>query len=598
MLKNALNRHSSSLSTKPALLTALHKATNLLPRVLVNHSFVNVVDPPSLEPIDQPPPPARITVFGTDEWAGTKQLVTALLEQPFLPDDSLSNAVRDRWKARQDEKITIAYGRQIQWQGSTLYIPSSFLQQFPFPVVIEEYSSEHPNALPPYEPKHENLPPEAWFNSDIPIILCNPITARLPSLPLKNPDTIRVLTSATRIRDTFPPRTLPLDPLRALRGLALLHENSSSQMNVQRYQDNFVESGLPALTSHIKTVLNSSVTLELLRMRRLTTQFNGVCDTISSSLDQAELDLNENLSRIRELHKDYEQDMNSLPKEILGIYDASVSDSKQDNLVNKALVDSERQIRAQMDRLTWWKMITHVDDINVFVNRIVDEAWCKGLERHLIYQTGRLSITQHNYQQSTYKLLAPFSTLDSPVIYNTLQQISSAPSYKLLPSALTVPIYSRKYQIAEYPTVGLHLAAQRSALGSGFSVITGMGVGWAGWVGWLAGSGESLLGFVAIDATTSIGLGTLIAVAGIRWGVGKWERAKKAWWGDWHRVGEGLERDLSANLNRVLMEQAMIMPRTACNSLSELAAKRTEEIHKLRDELQCITSDYEKSKHG
>lgn len=63
-------------------------------------------------------------------------------------------------------------------------------------------------------------------------------------------------------------------------------------------------------------------------------------------------------------------------------------------------------------------------------------------------------------------------------------------------------------------------------------------------MGWLTGSGEGLLGIVAVDATTSIGLGMLTAVAGIRWGVGRWEKAKKMWWADWNRIGEGLERDL------------------------------------------------------
>lgn len=104
MLRKALIRNSSSLSTRSSLLTALHRTSNLLPRVLSKHEFVS----PPFEPPDQPPPPARITVFGTDQWAGTEQLVTALLEQPFLPDDSLNKAVRSRWDMREDKKITIA----------------------------------------------------------------------------------------------------------------------------------------------------------------------------------------------------------------------------------------------------------------------------------------------------------------------------------------------------------------------------------------------------------------------------------------------------------------------------------------------------------
>ncbi|TFK23943.1 hypothetical protein FA15DRAFT_670029 [Coprinopsis marcescibilis] len=39
-------------------------------------------------------------------------------------------------------------------------------------------------------------------------------------------------------------------------------------------------------------------------------------------------------------------------------------------------------------------------------------------------------------------------------------------------------------------------------------------------------------------------VGALSAVASIRWAVGQWEKGKKKWWEDWHRVGEGLDRDL------------------------------------------------------
>ncbi|KAJ3866620.1 hypothetical protein EV359DRAFT_36204 [Lentinula novae-zelandiae] len=588
MLHKALIRNSSSLSTRYSLLTALHRTSNLLPRVLSKHELVS----PPFEPPDQPPPPARITVFGTDQWAGTEQLVTALLEQPFLPDDSLNKAVRSRWDMREDKKITIAYGKEIQWRGSTLYLPSSFLLQFPFPVEIEEYSLQHHTP----SSDHEGLPPEAWFNSDLPVVLCNPVTDRLPFSPLKNPNTIRVLTSGIPIQNDHPPRTIFIDPLRAVHGLAALRNASYSQVDVQRYQDDYVGSGIPMLTSHIKNSFASPVTLELLRTRRLITQLSGAFDSISGSLDEATLEIKQKLSDISKLRQEYEQDLNRTPSEVLGVYNASVSNSKQDNLVTKALATSERLIQAQMSRFTLLKMFSHIDEINVVVNGIVDETWCKELEQHLIFQTGKFSRLQHHYTHSAFNSLSPSTSFDSPVLRNTLQQISSSPSYEMTPSTLTLPIHSRKLQIAQYPTIRLHLAAQRVVMGTGASVFTGMGLGWVGWLGWLTGSGEGLLGLVTVDGTTTIGLGMLIAVAGVRWGVGKWERAKKTWWGDWHRVGEGLERDLSATLDRALTEQVTVLPRTACERISEIAAKTSEDIEQLRDELKSIQSDFEKSK--
>lgn len=61
------------------------------------------------------------------------------------------------------------------------------------------------------------------------------------------------------------------------------------------------------------------------------------------------------------------------------------------------------------------------------------------------------------------------------------------------------------------------------------------------------GSGIGLP-FVEGSVGTAIGAFMLCTVLGVRWAVGKWERAKKRWWEDWSRVGEGLGRDLEVSL--------------------------------------------------
>lgn len=71
----------------------------------------------------------------------------------------------------------------------------------------------------------------------------------------------------------------------------------------------------------------------------------------------------------------------------------------------------------------------------------------------------------------------------------------------------------------------------------------GAGLGW-----WLA-FGESALSLGAgSEAGTALGAGVLVAVAGVRWAVGKWERAKRQWIDDANRVSEGLERDLKVRI--------------------------------------------------
>jgi hypothetical protein len=66
----------------------------------------------------------------------------------------------------------------------------------------------------------------------------------------------------------------------------------------------------------------------------------------------------------------------------------------------------------------------------------------------------------------------------------------------------------------------------------------------AGIAAYLLGLGS---GVAVTSAGTAVGISTLCMLLGIRWAVGKWERAKKRWWEDWSRVGEGLGRDLEVS---------------------------------------------------
>lgn len=174
----------------------------------------------------------------------------------------------------------------------------------------------------------------------------------------------------------------------------------------------------------------------------------------------------------------------------------------------------------------------------------------------LIFHTGRLSALQSTLTASTSALLATTDapSLKSPVLSNSLRQLQSSPSFHLTPSQLTPPIHIRKAQIIQYPTTRLHLAGQKAVVGMSGGIATGVGLSWAGWVGWLPGSGEGLLGILSMDAGTALGVGGLGALVGVRWAVGRWEKAKKLWWEDWARVGDGLQRDLNVSNVFVALE--------------------------------------------
>ena len=60
----------------------------------------------------------------------------------------------------------------------------------------------------------------------------------------------------------------------------------------------------------------------------------------------------------------------------------------------------------------------------------------------------------------------------------------------------------------------------------------------------------SLLG-LNLGGETVVGAGVLAGVVGLRWSVGRWEKARRKFWADWERVGEGLGRDLTVRFSHL-----------------------------------------------
>jgi hypothetical protein len=100
--------------------------------------------------------------------------------------------------------------------------------------------------------------------------------------------------------------------------------------------------------------------------------------------------------------------------------------------------------------------------------------------------------------------------------------------------------------MVHYPTASLQLAGQKSVVLSGVSVATALGVGWAGWMGPLSGFANAEL--LGMSMSTSVGVGLLASLIGVRLAIGMWEKAKKRWWNDWDRIARDLKIDLEVSI--------------------------------------------------
>jgi len=77
----------------------------------------------------------------------------------------------------------------------------------------------------------------------------------------------------------------------------------------------------------------------------------------------------------------------------------------------------------------------------------------------------------------------------------------------------------------------------------GGSVASGIGLSGTSFLA----SPEHFALLASLEPGTAIGIGAFTALAGTRWAVSIWEKAKRKWWKDWARVSEGLERDLAVS---------------------------------------------------
>lgn len=212
--------------------------------------------------------------------------------------------------------------------------------------------------------------------------------------------------------------------------------------------------------------------------------------------------------------------------------------------------------------------------------------------------------------RSTQRLLGSYkapSVFYSPVLQNSLQQLQSSSSYPIKPNSLTAPIHSRLAQLS-HPINSLHATAQQVAAGTGASVLGGLSLAWAGWAEHLGALGGIMI--TGMEVETAVGSGLFASALGIRWMIGKWEKAKRRFWRDWDRVGQGLERDLRVSvhmerliwiflivdgvqvtLQRVISQQVVLVPTKACEGLNQLADKRKEEVAALKEELSALQEE-------
>ena len=436
-------------------------------------------------------------------------------------------------------------------------LSSSFLTSLPSPVrLIEvrqsgELSQDHLRLL---------------YTAHIPIVLLNPLTTPLTALsPYATSDTkstalpyplpphaLLLITSPSPIStsSSVPPpifelgvssdRVLLIDPSRALSSIHALHTNPSDALQVQRYADDALGSGLSALKRQLQSVPTA--------VQKGDAVVRAAIGVLNDGLHSAETDLHSAADLARSLRSEAERARDTARRAVFGpaahesvlLTSSSTTtttppQAHDNNKVRTAMQHADRTVQPVLDTLIWWRVLWTPDDAGWRIRQAIRDAWVANITSGLLPALAALPSTQARLAdtaRSTCGIELPPS-LRSRVLMNALEQRAHSPSFVIEPRALLVPLEKRIKRLSDGSTAALARAAQVLLLRVGGSI--GAGVG-AGAMMLHHGLGEA------------VGAGLLVGAVGVRWAIGRWDKARRAWREDWGRVKEAAERDVQVRV--------------------------------------------------
>lgn len=253
------------------------------------------------------------------------------------------------------------------------------------------------------------------FKADFPIIVINPVTTPLRDLferrlPGHN---IIALTTATatqtpdhlhRLLDSASVESraiLRVDPTRAVRALTHLSATdlSDSPSAVQRYEDDYIGSGVLSITEVLRSSLNEPSGNNF-QTNNILTYLRGALSACQDALRSGDADLRNVLVDVDSMTIHIEKTQKHILSDIFGpssigqsrwgsvwppmMHSRPIKEKAAENVVAEALIQAQKQMTIVMDNLTWWRMLWRVDEISYLVNTAVERTLCPDLERKVL----------------------------------------------------------------------------------------------------------------------------------------------------------------------------------------------------------------------
>ncbi|KAL7411413.1 hypothetical protein BDY24DRAFT_138669 [Mrakia frigida] len=562
--------------------------------------------------------------------AGSKDLVTALLEDPLVPDQLREKALLERANGSAGSKsqpLKIRYGPSTMVDADGLSINSNFLQSGHFSIL------ELPASTPPSQLFTSLL------LSPLPVLVVDnlrlfsshpPLASLLPSL-LRHPrlrlviNTISELPTSQsafearvwteidhlvggdqEVVDGLKERVFVVGAKRAVRAVDAWREGENltgreKTEKVDFFQREFIGSNI----GNLKADLVRAATTES-SSSPSSSSSNPLPPSLSSTLFLAELAVSSSAFELLALSttlkayalaaSDLRTEARSVASEFVKtalvmppkVGDVGGLGTSPPTVAEEVLRKAKQDVDAALSRLGWLKLLGgRVDDVAWEVEDAVRSGWGGEGEKGLILSTAHLQTLHTTLSASLSNLLLhpPTPTLSSSLLVNSLPPCPPLP----FPSSLLLtPLISRKNILLSPtgPIAALHLRAQKAVLTTYFSSVASVG---AAYGAWLEGVWEG---------ATGVGVGSLGLVLGVRWGMAKWEGGKRRFWRDWRRVGEGLERDLEDHLTQTARTVLLARPLAAAEGMETLVKKRREVVEEELVEVALLKERVEELQLG
>jgi hypothetical protein len=289
--------------------------------------------------------------------------------------------------------------------SSTIRVSSAWLQQLPAPTQLVEIRSG----------TTRRSTDQHLLMADVPIVVWNPASSPLSALQRTIQHLSRFLLVVTGASNApgldkhiaqslvhplsqgkapTDVQVILVDSARALSAVEALRQHPSSAISVQRFQDDFIGSGISRLHQVIQDDLQAAATespsrptLADIRLRTVLATLRSALNECLSSVQEARQETRDAYVAIDELKDKVGVAHARAHVDVLGDMGTPLASKTPpapvDDPVGSALAYAERSLRTTLDRIPWWKLPYKADDVDFIMNTAIAQVWFRNLEQQV-----------------------------------------------------------------------------------------------------------------------------------------------------------------------------------------------------------------------